>query len=221
MRHRKAKSVQQNLLPHTPDSVRARMTIAELSDAKNGMFLGPASLALLEQLVMDEPGNDYRANQYASALEQTQQYQKALDVLQIAHPQLFIEQPIVNGETTWAATVAINSLQKLDRHEQANRLLDAYESGISSIRLIEGPGFTNGIEDVEAAALRGDKEKALDILESKVKRGWRFIWNFLPYYQSLESISSDPRFKKIYAELEADIEQQYQRFLLIKDQPLY
>jgi tetratricopeptide (TPR) repeat protein len=197
-----------------PDSVAAQRIRVE-----TGSF--ESQIKVMKQLYEEEPGNDYRANQYANMLDVAGMHKETLKVIQQTHPQLLSDQPEVNGETTWPACLAILALQKLGRNEQANTLLDALEEGIADIRLIAGPGFTKGIENVEIAAMRGEKEKALDLLQRAIDQGWRFMWDLMPYMTTLNSIHQDPKFGQMMAELEADITLQREEFYANKDKPLF
>jgi tetratricopeptide (TPR) repeat protein len=212
--HKAAQECNQAFLVAHPESVAAKRIRAAA--------LGPAeTLKVMSQLYSEEPGNDYRANQYANQLVAMGQYEEVLNVIRSAHPQLLSEKPIVNGETTWPAAMAIVALQKTGRVEQAEKLLDAFERGIADIRLIAGPGFTHGLENVEIAALRGDTDLALALLRKAIDQGWRFIWDFLPYYQSFSSIHEEPQYLEMMDEIRADIDKQRARYHATKDQPLF
>ena len=105
--------------------------------------------------------------------------------------------------------------------EQSERLLDAIEDAIEGIRLIAGPGFTNGIENVELAALRGNTEEALAGLRRAIDQNWRFTWDWMPYNFYLDSIRDDPRYIAMFEELKADIARQREWYYRNKDLPLY
>jgi tetratricopeptide (TPR) repeat protein len=178
-------------------------------------------LDLFEQLVAEEPGNDYRANQFASFLGPAGMYERLIDVMAAAHPQFFTDPAVVTGETTWPATMTIDALQKLGLEAEAERLLDAFEEGIRGMRMITAPGFSNGIENVELAAMRGDKEEALRLLRKAVDRDWKFMWNYLPFLTSLEILHDDPRYIAMYEEMKAEIAEQREWYYADKDKPLF
>jgi TolB-like protein/tetratricopeptide (TPR) repeat protein len=176
---------------------------------------------LFRELVRQEPGNDYRANQLAFALERIGQFDELLDVMLEAHPQLFREPPEVSGETTWPAMMSAHALQELGHNQRAERLLEAIEQTIRGMRLIAGPGFTNGIENVEVAALRGNTEEALANLRNAINQNWRFTWDGMYDNLYLDSIKDDPRFDAMYEEIKADIARQREWFYANQDQPLF
>ena len=219
---------QQEFVATFPESVAARRMVASMQAMKAGEMevlyadvLERDLIDLFEELVRAEPGNDYRANQYASFLEQMGQYEQLLEVMEVAHPQLFGENASVSGETTWASTMIINALQMTGRQEEANRLITAFESAIAGMRLIAGPGFTTGIEDVEIAALSGDAELAIQRFEKSINSGWRFMWDFTPFMTSLKNIHDHPRFNDLFLKMKTDIDQQRAWYDENKDAPLY
>ena len=188
------------------------------------LFYGAAAEEVAEifrELVRLEPGNDYRANQLAFALERIEQWDELLEVMQEAHPQLFEQPPEVSGETTWPAMMSAHALQELGQDQRAERLLEAIDQTISGMRLIAGPGFTNGIENVEVAALRGNTEEALANLRNAIDQNWRFTWDWMPNNVNLDSIRDDPRYIEMYEELKADIARQREWYYANQDQPLF
>jgi len=171
--------------------------------------------------VAEEPGNGYRANQLAFYLEQHERYEELVEVMQRAYPELFEQPPTVNGATTWPAMMTAHALQELGDAEQTVLLLDAIEEVISGMRLITGPGFTNGIENVEVAALRGNTEEALANLRRAIDQNWRFTWDYMPASKTLDSIRDDPRFDAMIEEIRADVARQRAWYERNKDLPLY
>lgn len=212
-----------------PQSVVAQRWLASRKAYASGevpslTFFGAATeevADIFRTLVREQPGNDYRANQLAFALESISGFEELLDVMEEAHPQLFTETPEVSGETTWPAMMSAHALQELGQDERAERLLEAIEQTISGMRLIAGPGFTNGIENVEVAALRGNTEEALANLRNAIDQNWRFTWVGMPDNLYLDSIRDDPRYIAMYEELKEDIARQREWFYANEDLPLF
>jgi TolB-like protein/Tfp pilus assembly protein PilF len=223
-----AKNCTQEFVRRFPDSITARRILATAAtdptyDSEVPDTANPTDqvLALFQALVEAEPGNDYRANQYASFLEQVGQSEALLSVMQTAHPQFFAAEPVVSGETTWPATMTINALLQLGRDEEAGKLIEAFSTAIAGMRLIAGPGFTTGIEDVEIASLQGDTERALQLFEQSINQGWRFMWDLTPFMPNLANIRRDPRFNALYLRMQADIDRQREWFYANQEMPLY
>ncbi|MEP4485983.1 MAG: hypothetical protein ABJ013_10170 [Halioglobus sp.] len=219
-----------------PGSIMARRVVAERQAIEQGGYGIGGMYALYgeerkkawqpvtqiyEDMIAVEPGNDYRANQFASILELAGMYDRLVEVMAVAHPQFFTDSAEVTGETTWPATMTINALQKLGREEEADRLLGVFEKGIAGMRMITGPGFSNGIENVELAAFRGDKEEAIGLFRKAVDRDWKFMWNFTPYMPSLSIMHDDPRFKAMYEDMAEEIAAQRQWYEANKERPLF
>ena len=213
-----------------PDTVTARPFLAEreaieageVEDYEHfGIVRSERALDVYRSLVADEPGNGYRANQLGFALEQAGRSEELLEMMERAHPELFEDPPIVSGATTWPAMMTAHALLKTGETEQANLLLDGVENAISGLRLITGPGFTNGIENVEVAALRGDKEEALSGLRRAIDQNWKFTWDWMEFNKYLDPIRDDPRYIAMYEELQADIARQRAWYERNKDLPLY
>jgi TolB-like protein/Tfp pilus assembly protein PilF len=214
-----------------PESITAQVRLAfregnltywgrKANDSVEEVSFEPA-LKLYRAMVKQEPYNDYRANQLAFTLQQAGLYDELLTVIEAAHPQLFDENPVVTGETTWPAIMASVGAQKTGNEALLRRLLDAIDSAISGMRLIAGPGFTNGIENVEVAAMRGDTEEALRLLREALDQNWRFLWDYMPYNKRLDSIRDDPRYQAMWEEIVADIDRQRANFYETRDEPLF
>ena len=213
-----------------PDSVRARPWLAEreaieagevIESPHMGIVRSDRALDIYRSMVAAEPGNGYRASQLSFGLEQAGKFEELLEVMERAHPQLFEEPPMVNGATTWPAMMTAHALQQVGMTQQADQLLYAVENVISGLRLIAGPGFTNGIENVEVAALRGNTEDALTGLRRAIDQNWRFTWDLMIFNKYLDPVRDDPRYIAMYEELKADIARQRQWYNRNKDQPLY
>ncbi|HKJ18754.1 MAG TPA: tetratricopeptide repeat protein [Xanthomonadales bacterium] len=214
-----------------PESVTAKARLAANAgnvtswgvprDSTPGNYSFEPMLELYRELVEAEPYNDYRANQLAFACQLAGEYEELLMVVEATHPELFEENPVVTGETIWPAMMASVGAQRTGDEALMHRLLDAIDSAISGMRLIAGPGFTNGIENVEVAAMRGETDKALRLLREALDQNWRFLWNFMPYNPSLESIRDDPRYQEMWEEIVADIDQQRAEYYELQDEPLF
>ena len=178
-------------------------------------------LNLYRELVALEPYNSYRANQLGFLLQYAGEYEELLQVMKASHPVLFSENPVVTGETTWPATMVALAYEKLGQDEKMHRMLDAIDSAIAGMRLIAGPGFTNGIENVQVEAMRGNVDEALRLLRIALDQNWRFTWDSLKGHPTLDNIRSDPRFQDMRAEIVEDMRKQREEYLATQDEPLF
>ena len=69
--------------------------------------------------------------------------------LKDVYPELFYQPPRVTQLTTWPATMLAFAYQQTGNETSKLAVLDAMEKAISGVDIIRGPGFMNGIEDVE------------------------------------------------------------------------
>ena len=214
-----------------PDSVAARGRVAAqegnledwtgAAEGLDGNYSFEPVLKLYRELVSQEPYNDYRANQLAFWLQFAGEYEELLAVVEAAHPELFEDSPVVTGETIWPAIMASVGARGIGDETLMHRLLDGIDEAISGMRLIAGPGFANGIENVEVAAMRGDTEEALRLLREALDQNWRFFWLFMQVNQRLDSIRDDPRFQEMWQEIVDDIDRQREEYLATQDEPLF
>jgi len=68
------------------------------------------------------------------------------------------------------------------------------------------------ITDVRIATLRGNTDRALELLQQAVDDGWRYRWRyFLELDNVLEPLRSLPKFESIYQQISADMAAQLER----------
>jgi tetratricopeptide (TPR) repeat protein len=72
--------------------------------------------------------------------------------------------------------------------------------------------FGTGIDDVQALAMLGETDKALETLAEAVAAGWRFNWHLALGLGSLDSIRDDPRFIAQKEIIEADMAAQLESY---------
>ena len=104
-------------------------------------------------------------------------------------------------------------LRELGDRERSAKVLDAYLNYIAGRPRLGYLGF--GIGDVEALSLSNKRDEALARLREAVDAGWRSSgtpvrWKLVedPY---LESLHDDARFRKIVAEVDADVARMRER----------
>lgn len=92
----------------------------------------------------------------------------------------------------------------------ALELLATVESFLEDVpRLGE---FGQMVTDVRIHTLRGDTDRALELLQQAVDEGWRYRWRyFLEVNNVLEPLQSLPQFESIYREISRDMASQLER----------
>ena len=141
----------------------------------------------------------------------TGRYLEARAVFEKIAPELLNEDsPEINRANTLAAIDVALILSNLGEQERADRLL---ESSLQHIQQFPRLGFRGyGIDDVRIYAVRGDKEKALSILQQAIDEGWRSFWRIdLQYDPTLEPLHDEPGFQAMVAEIEGDMAEQLAR----------
>ena len=125
------------------------------------------------------------------------------------HADLVAPEPPAIGPGNLGAAVQMAAiLFKTNEGDRARMLLDRAERYIRTLPRLGESGY--GIQDVRIHALRGDKAKALSALRAAVKEGWRgpFWRTQLLFDMSLTSVSSDPAFKAVVADIRRDMKRQ-------------
>ena len=86
----------------------------------------------------------------------------------------------------------------------SNDLLDGSLKVIDGLQRLGDSGYW--IADVRIYSLQQRPQRALDALQQAIDEGWRFLaWWHLEHDPSLDSIRSEPRFQRLYAELQLDL----------------
>ena len=176
----------------------------------------PADSQSLLALARDVPGSQFVAlgsRVFRKAILQTGD----LDAIEAFHrqhwPELFAEEPLVNGNNFGAAPdIAWLHLQRGEAR-RANRLLeltlavmhDADERGI------DPPEWSVGIAETEALTLLGRKADALASLRRAIDTGWRIEWWQVEIDPTLAPLRDDPQFVAMLTAVKEDLARQLER----------
>jgi TolB-like protein/DNA-binding winged helix-turn-helix (wHTH) protein/Tfp pilus assembly protein PilF len=128
-------------------------------------------------------------------------------------PELLAPQPAVNANNFGVATdVAWLHLARGER-DRAAVLLDRVHEVLRDPeqRSIEPPEWSFPMVEVEALTLQGRKTEALAALRRAVDSGWRVEWWQVESDPTLASISAEPEFRAMIAEVKADLAAQLER----------
>ena len=126
-------------------------------------------------------------------------------------PELFDEEYSKISRVNMAAAVDVaDILLATDEQDRAQQLLAIVESFLEDVpRLGE---FGQMVTDVRIHTLRGDTDRALELLQNAVDESWRYRWRyFLEVNNVLEPLRSLPEFESIYREISADMASQLER----------
>jgi TolB-like protein/thioredoxin-like negative regulator of GroEL len=104
------------------------------------------------------------------------------------------------------------------RVERANAFFDPALDAMSGMPRTGQNG--RAIWDVPIYVARGDRARAVAALEDAINSGWRYLWFWLrtPLF---DSMTTDPEWNRLIAQLEADIARQRSAYLDKPDVPLF
>nr|WP_240956319.1 tetratricopeptide repeat protein [Wenzhouxiangella sp. XN79A] len=125
-----------------------------------------------------------------------------------ALPEFLADPPQVAGNTFYLAPLLAVVHQARDEHPRARMLL---EEALVTLRTLREEGYEDfDLAEVEAHALLGNRDLALDLLEAHLDQDWMSLWWFIFESRTLQALSGDPRF-------EALAERVRQRMHLLRD----
>ena len=100
--------------------------------------------------------------------------------LEMLYPVLFIENPEVNLQTIYPATLAAAALIKLGKTEQADRLLQKAQAIYQTSWLDYQPAGVH-YRLAELMAIKGESDEAMRHLNAAYEKGFRLIWTDFVY----------------------------------------
>ena len=141
----------------------------------------------------------------------TGRIQEARRIYTEAYPELINGRALQIDNSNYGAAVDLALVLSMSgEHERADLLLARSLQHVRSMPRLGLAG--HGILDVQIYALQGEDQKALLALQEAVDQGWRFLWRYsLNYNLNMASLRDEPAFRKIIAELEADMATQLAR----------
>ncbi len=148
----------------------------------------------------------YRKGQFATALSCVENWQQVVKILGEI-PGLNPAGPIKITDNTLLATRRLGqALQKTNRHEEAEVILNTALAHINRSRKMQTTGFTSGIEDVHILTLLGRSDEALDRLQSAVEAGWAYQSVDFQNDPNLESLKGNIRLGQLVEKMRQRME---------------
>lgn len=140
-------------------------------------------------------------------------YEEALTWFRKQTPELFLEPPEVASHNIEKAVDLAHVMLQSGNETGGRRLLEEVVRIYDAEYALGAANYPLGISKVEALALLGKSDEALQDLRGLVDDGWRMRWRFdLLITQHLKSIRDRPEFEAIVETIEADLEQQAREF---------
>lgn len=178
------------------------------------------AIRLQEARVAAMPNFWYPRAQLADMLARAGEWDRVLEVLEPAFPQLFAEPPQVNDFSMWPARLVAMAWLEKGEQARADVLLDVMLETVMRSRKLQGAGWLSGVEDAQIYALQGETDKALDALERAIDSGWMFYALAAFEEASFSSLADHPRFQALKAHLAERMARERQWYEAHKDEPL-
>ena len=128
--------------------------------------------------------------------------QPVLDLYRERAPRAFEPEPVVTFDTLGYAVDSVLLLQFIGDDEQADKLASAALDLYDQINPKRIRGYDTGIIDVEALAVAGKDDAAIQRLQDAVDSGWLLDWRPQFASRNLDSIRNRPEFAELKARLE-------------------
>jgi len=194
------------------ESARASMATLGLLDSSSLEYvLYLAELALESELSQKPEKRSYLGHiWFGSAMQlpikalMQSRFADVLSEIEINLPNLENADHTLDFRNYRAAVDAAVAMYHLGEEARYLKLLDRAEAFIETQNRMGFRGYW--VEDARIAALRGDTEGALTILETAVAEGWRNLWWF--YFRhdpALESIRNQARFQALHSMVELEM----------------
>ena len=179
------------------------------------------AIELQNQLIEKFPNSVYRKVQMGFILFHNGRYQEAYDFMRVHFPEFESDQLELTSFTHWPARIYAHSLILLEQEQKGLLLLEQVEEKLSEMRLLQGSGWTAGIEMAEVYAIRGERNRALQELNTIINSGWRFYSSGLPKNHHFKEYWDTEEFKEAVMFLEEDMAMQRAWFEENKDKRLF
>jgi TolB-like protein/cytochrome c-type biogenesis protein CcmH/NrfG len=210
-----ARSCLESYLRDDPDHLDALKSMA--------FFRGDLQevLRLCEEHMLQDPNSWYRKLQWAWYASMDQRWAGVIETLAPVFPQLMADEPQVDQFSIWPARILGQAFLKSGQPDQANRILDAAMEAVERMRLVQGGGFTAGIDDAMIHAIRGNRDLALERLEAGIDKGWRLFTQWMFVDPNFMALRDDPGFIALKERMAGIMEQERAYFEAHKREPLF
>lgn len=202
---------QEQYLRSNPDDLEGQMWMAVFQED----FREYTRLA--EAKVERHPQLWYPRAQLAEGLSLLGEWERIIEVLSGPFPDLLGTEPQLTDYTQWPARRMAEALLKTGQAEQGMRLIDASLEWLERSRKLQAGGWMAGTEDALLHALRGDNQRALNILERAINRDWMFYAQAILFDSALKHLQDDPRFLALVDRLEQNMMREREWYEAHKD----
>jgi len=206
-----AAACQEEYLQVNPDDREGQMWMAIFRD-DNEEYTRIAELKVAEY-----PNQWYPKMQLAEGLSLLGEWKRIVEVVTSAFPDLMEPDPQINDWNQWGARRLAEALLKTGDEAQAMVLINANLEWFERSRKLQAGGWMAGAEDALLFALRGENERALDVLERAINRDWMFYAQAIVFDTALRHLQDDPRYLVLVDRLEQKMARERAWYMEHKD----
>jgi tetratricopeptide (TPR) repeat protein len=206
-----ATSCQEQYLARNPDDLDAQKWLAVFrADFEE-------YVRIAEREVAEKPKVWYSKMQLSEGLSRLARWERIIEVVASAFPDLMGTEPKINDYTQWGARRLAEALLKTGQTEQGLLLIDSSLEWFERSRKLQAGGWMAGTEDALLYALKGENERALDTLERAVNRDWMFFARSVLFDSAMNDLRDNPRYLALIDRLEQNMARERQWFEENKD----
>ena len=151
------------------------------------------------------------------AVLQNGDFSDALGRYRSCHPELFDGIPEITVDNVNAAADLALLLQHSGEPGLADTLIHAGLDWYQKTQIPGVHGFLTSIADIEFLALQGQREASLEALQAAANVGWGFVWQWDTSNENFATVSDDPAFRAIIAQLESNMVTQLENIRALPD----
>lgn len=165
----------------------------------------PEAIRVGEIEVTQRPRHWYPKMQLTDYLARVGEWQRIIELVTAAYPDLMTPEPQINDWSQWGARRLAEALLQTGQNDQAYLLIDSTLDHFERSRKLQAGGWMAGPEDALMLALLGEDAKAMDSLEQAIDRDWMFFSASVVDDTAFDHLRENPRFQSIIAQLENNL----------------
>jgi TolB-like protein/Tfp pilus assembly protein PilF len=198
-------------LQANPDDLEAHSWAASVRDDMEEFT------RIAELKVAQHPQLWYPKMQLADGLSELGEWDRIVETVTSAFPALTEPQPTINDFNQWGARRLAEALIKTGQVDRGLLLADLSIEWFERSRKFQAGGWTAGTEDALLYAIKGDNERALDILERAVNRDWMFYAQAILSDSAFKHLWDDSRYLALIDRLEQKMAREREWYEVHKD----
>lgn len=159
------------------------------------------AIALSRQQVERFPKVVYYKLQLAQKLNLAGDYQSTLSLLEPVYSEMMTSTFNISARNIWGAWMIGHALLETNQVEQGNKVLNALLDYIARSRVLKSGGYTSGVDDVNAYAILGNNDRAIEILTDRLENDWIFYSYAFFAMPATKELAQNERFQTLKKQL--------------------